>query len=96
MQAGEGRRQVSTSLLSFGKPGPRKCHGYTNRFGTSIPCWRKADGCDQCVTCAGVEEREQRKRSLAASRRVARQMAQGFGPAKDGEDVFKGFRGEGE
>jgi hypothetical protein len=85
---------VSTSLLSFGKPGPRRCHGYTNRFGTAVPCWRKADGVDQCVTCAGVEEREQRKRSLDASRRVARQMAKGFGEAKDGEDVFKNFREE--
>jgi hypothetical protein len=85
---------MSTSLLSFGKPGPRVCRGYRNRFGTAIACWRQADGCDQCVTCAGVEEREQRKRSLAASRRVARQMAKGFGPAKDAEDVWKGFREE--
>jgi hypothetical protein len=86
---------VSTSLLSFGKPGPRKCHGYTNRFGTQIPCWRQAAGVDQCIACADCEEREQRKRSLAASRRVARQMAKGFGPAPGSEDAFKGFR-EGE
>jgi hypothetical protein len=91
MQAGEGRRQVSTSLLSFGKPGPRKCRGYANRFGTAVPCWREADGCDQCVTCAGIEEREQRAKRAASDRRVARQMAQGFGPAKDGEDVFRGL-----
>jgi hypothetical protein len=85
---------VSTSLLSFGKPGPRKCHGYTNRFGTAVPCWRQAAGVDQCIACADCEEREQRKRSIAASRRVARQMAKGFGPAKDAEDVWKGFREE--
>jgi hypothetical protein len=94
MQAGEGRRQVSTSLLSFGKQGPRKCRGYVTSLGRKVDC--DTAGVDQCVICAVREEREQRKRSLAASRRVARQMAQGFGPAKDGEDVFKGFRGEGE
>jgi hypothetical protein len=85
---------VSTSLLRYPPSGPRVCRGYANRFGTQVQCWRQASGCDQCVTCAGVEEREQRKRSLAASRRVARQMAKGFGEAPEGEDVFKGFRGE--
>jgi hypothetical protein len=85
---------VSTSLLRYPPSGPRKCRGYANRLGTAVPCWRQADGCDQCVTCAGCEEREQRQRSLAASRRVARQMAQGFGPAKDDVNVFKGFEEE--
>jgi hypothetical protein len=85
---------VSTSLLRYPPAGPRVCRGYRNRFGTQHECFRKADGCDQCVTCADCEEREQRHRSLAMSRKVARQMAQGFGPAPDSEDVFKGFRGE--
>jgi hypothetical protein len=88
---------VSTSLLRYPPAGPRRCHGYTNRFGTAVPCWRQAAGVDQCIACADCEEREQRKRSIAASRRVARQMEKGFGPAPDdGEDVFKGFRGDGE
>jgi hypothetical protein len=83
---------VSTTLLRYPPAGPRKCRGYANRFGTAVPCWRQAAGVDQCITCAGVEEREQRQRSIAASRRVARQMEKGFGEAPETEDAFKGFR----
>jgi hypothetical protein len=83
---------VSTSLLRYPPAGPRVCRGYRNRFDTTITC--DAEGCDQCVTCAGVEEREQRAKRAASDRRVARQMAKGFGPATDGKDVFAGFREE--
>jgi hypothetical protein len=84
---------VSTSLLRYPPAGPRVCRGYANRFGTQVQCWRQAEGCEQCVTCAGVEAREQRAKRAASDRRVARQMAKGFGPATG--DPFKGFR-EGE
>jgi hypothetical protein len=47
-----------------------------------------------CPTCLGWQHRIAQAKYHREARGVARRAAKGYGPAPEGEDVFKGMRGE--
>lgn len=49
-----------------------------------------------CATCQELLHRLHVQRTVRGDRKLIRQRERGFGPPKRGEDIWKGFRGEGE
>ena len=47
-----------------------------------------------CATCGELRRQLQAQKYGRECRRTARRAAKGYGPAKAGEDVFQGFKGE--
>jgi hypothetical protein len=78
------------------------CRGYETASGAVIRCGRViqpgrgAEIAGQCVTCAGAQALAWAQRSARHARRVARQMAKGYGPDPQGRDPFRGMREDGD
>jgi hypothetical protein len=78
------------------------CGGYESASGTRVKCGRvirdgggkRVEG--QCRVCADLQKRAWAKKWARQSRELLERRRKGYGPAPDGEDVFAGFREEGE
>lgn len=76
-----------------------RCRGYESASGARILCNRIVqDGEDsiewgQCQTCAGLQAAAWKKREVQEGRRLLRNRERGYGGPAEGEDVFRGMRG---
>lgn len=80
-------RCMDCARVRFHTPGPGVWTDHPARLAGEVAV--------MCATCVELRRRLARAKEAAMDRQLLRDRARGYGPAPEGEDVFRGFR-EGE
>lgn len=69
-----------------------ECGGYIDSIGTHHDCVARVQNVQVCRTCMDAQIAANQRKRIRGEREVARRAAQGYGPAPEGTDPFRGFR----